>query len=200
MTRLDMDEQEQIANIKAFFMDYGRYIFYFILVISILFLVKSYWQHYKQQTYAKQLALYKKIDFNKLDSAIKIMRQLNIRYPESEYTSFANLQMAKKLFDAGKSNLVSQYLSFVIQNSANDKLLIILAKQRLIDVYLDNKQFVKARLLIKELKPYKSIYYNKLGDLELLSGNMQKAISSYKESVSVSPSSLVQLKSSLLSL
>lgn len=185
MARLNLDEQEQLNRLKYFWRDYGRYIISFLLVVIIAYGSSELWEYRIEQNTKKAAIIYDKltqsISNNDIKSVYKLTQQLGTQYPKTEYTAFANMLAAKISFTAGDLNSTVSYLKWVVAN-ARDKGLVTIAKLRLADVYIDQKNTKQALELMmgKTEAEFQPLFYEKRGDLYVVMNDKAKAADAYK--------------------
>ena len=185
MAHLNLDEQEQISKLKYFWRDYGKYLIGFLFVIIVVYASSELWT-YKSETNAKEAAIvYAKFTDAMTNKDTKkvyaINEQLEKDYPKTEYTAFASLTAAKVAFSNADLTRSATYLKWLISN-AKDKSLIAIAKIRLADVYIDQKNTKDAlALMMEKVEPeFQALFYEKRGDLYLATNDKLKAVDSYK--------------------
>lgn len=184
MSKLDLYEQEQISKIQYFFKDYGKYIISLILIIIISYIASVLWSN-KQRTQSLQAGelysnLLMKIEQNQINDAYNIVNKLDHDYNTQEYTTFADLMMAKIAFNKKDYINAAKYINNVINNS-KDKSMIAIAKLRLVDIYIDQNKLDDALklLAIKQGSDFDVLFYQKQGDIYLLKKDIVKAKDSY---------------------
>ena len=134
MAHLNLEEQEQIAKIKYFLRDYGKYIIGLIVVMAIIYGVSGI-RSYKNEKNTKEAAIiYAKLSLNTtltnptVDKNViySVTDELENKYSATEYASFASLFAAKTAFDDANFTKSMNYLQWVILH-AKDKSLVAIA-------------------------------------------------------------------------
>jgi predicted negative regulator of RcsB-dependent stress response len=180
MSKLDLYEQEQISNVQYFFKDYGKYIITMLLIIIISYIASVLWLNKQKKQSLQSAELYSnliiKLEQNQINDAYNIANKLNQDYKNEEYTSFANLLIAKEAFS--KKDYVSavKYINELINNS-KDKSMVAIAKLRLADIYIDQNKLDNALKLLadKHDSDFDVLFYQKQGDIYLLKKDIVKA-------------------------
>ncbi|MBY0379548.1 MAG: tetratricopeptide repeat protein [Burkholderiales bacterium] len=192
MAHLNLDEQEQISKLKYFWRDYGKYLIGFLLVIIVAYASSELWT-YKSEINAKEAAIvYAKftdaLNNKDIKSVYANNEKLEKDYPTIEYSAFASLIAAKVAFTNGELVRSATYLKWLISNT-KDKGLIAIAKIRLADVYIDQKNTKAAlALMMGKAEPqFKVLFYEKMGDLYVVTNDNTKAIDAYKLALEFSP-------------
>lgn len=186
MAHFDLNEQEQIENVKYFWKDWGKYIVLLVVVLIIGYVGNSLYTWY-QGSHAKDAAnVYAEFTSAlKAKDNVKVLKtadQLVAQMPKTEYAALASLQAAKVAFDQKNYAAAEKYLSWVL-NNAKDKSLQSVAAIRLSSVYIDQKKFDKARevLRTKHDIAFDGLFYENRGDLYVAMDDLPKARDSYKE-------------------
>lgn len=186
MAHFDLNEQEQIANVKYFWRDWGKYLLALIITIIIGYAGSSAYNWHQQSQAQSAAAIY--LDFNNaltandVPKALQVTDKLVAELPATEYASLASLQAAKLAFDKKNYPAAEKYLVWTKDNS-KDKSLQSIAVLRLASVYIDEQKFDKAREMLKT-KHYLSfdgLFYESRGDMYIAMGDLNKARDAYKE-------------------
>lgn len=184
MSKLDLYEQEQISKIQYFFKDYGKYVFTLLLIIIISYIASFLWLN-KQKTQALKAAeLYSnlliKIEQEQFNEAYNIVNKLDKDYKNEEYTTFANLMIAKVAFSKKDYVIAIKYINNILEHS-KDKSMLAIAKLRLSDIYIDQNKLDDALQLLanKQGSDFDVLFYQKQGDVYLLKKDIVKAKDSY---------------------
>ena len=188
MAHYDLHEQEQISNLKYIWQKGGKYIAILIILAIIAYLANVFWNWRNESKAASAAVVYANFeDAVALKDMHKVMNytsQLHEEYPATEYSAMASLEAAKLAWQDKNTATTSQQLNWVIDN-AKDKGLVSVARLRLADVYIDNKQFDKAmqQLLQPHEASFDVLYYTKRGDLYVAKGQLDRARDAYKEAI-----------------
>lgn len=188
MAHLDLHEQEQLSNLKHLWRLYGKYILAVLVVAIIAYLSSMLWNWNSGSNAAKAAVMYS--NFTTANSqgdkinAAKLVSQLQLEYPKTEYTAMASMLAAKTAFQNNDSVTAIKMLTWTIDN-AKDKGLVDIARLRLSAVYIDQKKFDKAMaLLLEKHDPaFDPLYYTARGDLYVAKGDINKARDAYKEAL-----------------
>ena len=186
MAHLDLNEQERVDSIKYFWKDWGKYIIALVVLLVVAYIASSVYQSYQQNQAQKAAVVY--ADFNSAltnqDTAkvMTVANQLITTLPSTEYAPMAALQAAKLAFDKKDYTNAIKFLDWA-KNKSNDKFLRSVAILRLASVYIDQKQFEKARELLrtKHDLAFDGLFYEGRGDLYIAMGDLNKARDAYKE-------------------
>lgn len=200
----DLEEQEQIEEIKAWWQQYGKLVL--LAVVSVFVTIAAFqgWRYYRHQQALGAVTLYSQLQ--EADRArdgkrvIGIAEQIVDKYASTPYAEIAALTAARASFDAGDLAVAKTRLQWVI-DKANDKEMQDIARLRLAGVLLDEKKYPEA-LKILEAKPvdsYNGLFADMRGDILVAQGKIAEARTAYQQALDKSDakspySHLVQLK------
>ncbi len=143
----DLEEQEQLAELKAWWAKYGNFILTVITIVLLAFAAYNGWQWYQRDQSAKAAGVYaqleKAVAARDADKVGAFSDMLAREYGRTPYASMAALQAAHVHAQAGKMDRARESLQWVIDNSAPDELKAI-ARVRLAGVLLDEKKYDEA--------------------------------------------------------
>ncbi|MFN8769947.1 MAG: YfgM family protein [Neisseriaceae bacterium] len=185
MVRLNLDEQEQISKLKYFWRDYGKYVIGFLLVVIIAYSSSELLTYRYKVNAQKAAVIYSTftdaVSANDIKNVYLTIDQLQREYPKTEYTTFATMWAAKIAFNNHDLIKSSDYLKWLISNT-RDKSMVEIAKLRLADIYIDQKNTKDALSLMmdKTTPEFQALFYAKRGDIYLVLNNKLKAIDAYK--------------------
>jgi len=208
MAHFNLEEQEQINKIKYFWKDYGKYILGLIIIVVVVYASSALWAYKSENDAAQAAVIYAKFttvaNNNDSKNMYLLADELQQKYAKTEYASFASMWAAKVAFKARDLTLASNYLNWVTLRS-RDKSLVMVAKLRLADVYLEqNKTDQALAITLEKVAPeFQGLFYAKRGDIYVVAKQKAKAIDAYKAALSVSEGSqdlqnLVQMKLDVL--
>lgn len=186
MAHFNLSEQEQIDNIKYFWKDWSKYIIGVILLLIIGYIASSIYQWYQQKQAQKAAVIYLDFTsaFNNQDynKAVSLANQMISTLPGTEYTAMASIEAAKLAFTKKDYAAAIKFLSWV-KSDAHDKSLQSIAALRLASIYIDQKEFDKAKEMLKTKHDlaFDGLFYEGRGDMYIAMDNLTKARDAYKE-------------------
>lgn len=144
---LDLDEQEQLDELKHFWKQYGNLITWALIVVLGAFTAWNGYQYWQRSQSTQSAAMFDEVErsFSSKDAA-KIERALtdmNAKFGSSAYTQQANLLAAKTFFEQGNAEAAKKALMTVVQNSKDEGYQAI-AKLRLASILVEGKKFDEA--------------------------------------------------------
>jgi predicted negative regulator of RcsB-dependent stress response len=184
---LDLEEQEQLANLKSFWLNYGRWLAVGILIALIGY--GAYWMYQKHQAsvsleasmqYEELILAATKSDFPEV---LKKAQNLEQNYAQTTYSGMAGLVAANLAYSVGDIEQASSQLRWV-EEKAKSESFQSLARLRLVAILIDQKDdasIVKAsELLKKKVAPgYEALAQERQGDLFLVQNKTEEAKKAY---------------------
>ena len=179
----DLEEQEQIANFKAFWARYGNLIMGVLIVALLAYAGYNFWQS-RQRTHAVEAsALYDELQTALVASdnakAQRIAGDIKQKYDGTVYAQMASLAAAKTAFDANDLKTAKAQLQWVV-DKGNDEYKAI-AKLRLAGVLLDEKSFDAALKLLNDKFPeqFSAEVADRKGDVLVAQNKIAEARQAY---------------------
>lgn len=180
----DLEEQEQLASLKAFWAKYGNMLTWALILVLLAFSGYNYWR-YQQRTQAVEAsALYDQLQSSVTakDHAkiLRIAGDVQTRYKSSAYAPMAALAAAKSAFDANDLKTAKAQLQWGIDNG-NDEYKSI-AKLRLSGVLLDEKAYDEALKLLATpfLPQFAAAVADRKGDIMVAQNKITEARAAYQ--------------------
>jgi predicted negative regulator of RcsB-dependent stress response len=143
-SHLDLEEQEQLAQIKHFWNKYGNLITWTLILALSAFAAWNGWNYWQRQQSAQASALYEEVeraaragDVAKVQRAFDDMRA---QFARTAYAQQAGLLAAGAMQGAGKPDDAKAALSWVAEK-ASDEGLRSVARLRLAAVLADGKSY-----------------------------------------------------------
>ena len=184
MAAYDLEEQEQLAALKAWWQENGSLI---ITALSLVLLVLAAWQgwSYYQRNQAVQASrLYDAVQKAARAGDLKQVREsagaVLEHYPRTAYAAMAALVSAKANFQGGDLKTARAQLAWVAEN-AKDEGLQDIARLRLASVMLDEKAYEDAlkTLDVKHEAAFDALFLAARGDVLVAQGKKEEARVAY---------------------
>jgi len=188
MSTYDLEEQEQLAELKAFWKEHGNLI---VLALSAaLLVVAAYfaWHRYQGSQAGQASAVYSALQKAAAANDTKQVRDLAGSlvegYPRSLYAVLGALVSAKVHFNAGDLKTARAQLQWVTEN-ARDPELQAIARLRLASVMLDEKAYDDAlKVLAAKPEPaFEWMFDDLRGDVLAAQGKGGDARAAYKSAI-----------------
>jgi predicted negative regulator of RcsB-dependent stress response len=183
---LDLQEQEQLAQFKAWWHSWGKYLFAVLGIAVLSYLGYKSWQAYQLYQSEKVSTLFVELDKARDDpkKIVAISKTIVEQYPNSAYAPRAALMAAKANWDKNDAAAAKAQLEWVIAH-AKEASLRDMAHLRLAGLFLDNKQYSQALAQLKtpEDESYSLQYQELKGDVLAALGKRKEAIEAYKQAL-----------------
>jgi len=181
----DLEEQEQIAELKQFWKQYGTLIVTVVLAALVAFAATQGWRYYKHSQSEQASALFTKFGEAVRKNDVKEIRALGKQvmdgFGSTAYGPSAALLLAKANYENGDSNAAAEQLQWAIDN-AKDSETAEFARLRLASIRLDEKKYEEALKLLetKHSAALETLYADMRGDVMVAQGKNAEARAAYK--------------------
>ena len=184
---LDLEEQENLANLKSFWARYGNYIIGVITVALLVYSGMSAWKWYKRDQAADAGKLYEtlinSISKNEKDKTYLAAEDLQKKYGGTSYAAMGSLVAAKVAMDSNDASKAQSYLKWTA-NQASDDSFRALAQLRLLGILIDQgteASLKEADQLLKEkaVKGFEPLWIERRGDWYLVQTKIPEARTEY---------------------
>ncbi len=185
-TQLDLEEQEQLDQLKAFWNQYGNLITGLVVVVAGAYLAWFGWNWYQRDHGAKAGSMFDEFDraaqANDADRAGRIFTDMKERFPRTAFTGQAGLLAAKLATDKGQTDVARADLAWVAESGSETEYRAI-ARLRLAGVLLDEKKYDEA---LKQLDAvdgpdFAPLAADRRGDILMAQGKVDEAKSAYQK-------------------
>ena len=184
---LDLEEQENLANLKSFWARYGNYIIGVITVALLVYSGMSAWKWYQRDQAADAGKLYEtlinSISKNEKDKTYLAAEDLQKKYGGTSYAAMGSLLAAKVAMDSNDATKAQSYLKWTA-NQASDDSFRALAQLRLLGILIDQgteATLKEADQLLKEkaVKGFEPLWIERRGDWYLVQTKIPEARTEY---------------------
>jgi len=186
---LDLEEQEQLDQFKAFWQKYRNLITGLVTAVLLAYAAYSGYQWWRNSQALEASKLYETmvsaIAKGDKEQTLRATDDLQKDFGRTPYASMSSLIAARIASDAGDSAKALDYLRWTAKNASNDGYLA-LAKLRLVTQLLEQgseKDLAEADQILKE-KPiagFESLWLERHGDWYLAQKKNEQAKVSYQE-------------------
>src|SRR2546428_1070060 len=182
---LDLEEQEQVEELKAWWKQHGGLIAAVVLALALSFVGWQGWRWYQINQASHASVLYDTVSKAAQANDAKALRDaagtLVESYPRTLYASMGALVAARHYFDRNDLKTAKAQLQWVMDHSPSDDLRD-LARLRLAAVLLDEKAYDEALKLLdsKHSPAYEAQYAAMRGDILLAKNQAAEAKAAYK--------------------
>lgn len=187
MAVYDLEEQEQLEDLKAWWRRWGNIITGAIVAVSLAVVGVQGWRWYQHRQAEQASTLYSAAMVGiRADDVAKTrdaVTQLTDRYGGTPYASAGAMLLARVLFDKGDKDAAAAQLQWVIDHGEPEQRQI--ARYRLAELQLDRKQYDDAlrTLDAKVDAAFEGIYADLRGDVLAAAGRADEARSAYQVAV-----------------
>jgi predicted negative regulator of RcsB-dependent stress response len=185
MSTYDLEEQEQLAALKAWWKEHGGGIAAAAILVAAAVAAWNGWGWYQRSQAVQAATLYdtlqKAARANDLKGVRDTAGSILEDYPRTAYAPLAALVSAKMLFQAGDLKSARAQLQWVAEHAKSDEIRSI-AALRLASVLLDDKD-PDAALKALEVKPhagFEALFAAQRGDILAFQKKRDEARTAYK--------------------
>jgi predicted negative regulator of RcsB-dependent stress response len=183
-TSLDLQEQEQIDDLKAFWNKYGNLVTLLLTLALLAFAGVSGWTWYQRDQSAKASGMFDALEqaaqANDADKSTRVFNDLKERFGRTAFAQQGALLTAKVQFDQGKADAAMVSLAWAVEN-ARDAEYKDLARLRLAGLQLDAKKLDEAEKLLAavETPAFAALVADRRGDLLAAQNKRDEAKAAY---------------------
>ena len=185
-TQLDLQEQEQLDALKAFWNKQGNLITWSLVLVLGAFAAWNGWNWWQREQAAKAGALFEELDKAVLaadaEKTARVFSDLKERYPRTAYAQQGGLLAAKLQAAKGQGDAAQASLAWVAEHAVEDELRTI-ARLRLAAVQADAKQYDVALKTLDAVKSeglFEALAADRRGDILLAQGKKDLARAAYQ--------------------
>lgn len=182
--QLDLEEQEQLDQLKHFWSRYGNLITG-LLVVVLLAVVAWNGYHYWQRSQASQSAalfdeMSKSVATGDTALAQRSFSDMKERHPSATYTQQAALAVARQAMDKGDTDAAKSALQWVVDKS-DDQGYTAIARLRLANMYFDAKDYAQALTLLDGVadEAFAALVADRKGDIFAVQDKRSEAKAAY---------------------
>lgn len=186
-THLDLEEQEQLDQLKAFWKQYGNLITWTLVVVLGGFAAWNGWNLWQRDQAVKAAAMFDELEkaaqAADADRAGGIFKDLRERYGRTAYAGQGGLLAAKVQAEKSKPDDAQATLAWVAENASETEYRTI-ARLRLAGLLIDAKKYDEA---LKQLdaaggaKEFEALVADRRGDVLLAQGKTEEAKAAYQQ-------------------
>lgn len=194
-SHLDLEEQEQLERVKAFWKQYGNLITWLITLALLAYAGWTGWGWWQREQAVKAAAMFDELDRaakqGDADKAGRVFGDLKERYGRTTYAAQAALLAARLQHEKGQTDAAKTSLAWAAENAAETEYRDI-ARLRLAGLQLDAKQYDEAAKTLDAVKgaEFAALVADRRGDLALLSGKPDQAKAEYQKAYAAMDKSL----------
>lgn len=185
-SHLDLEEQEQLDQLKHFWNTYGNLITWIVLLVAGGFVAWNGWQYLQRNKAAQASALYDEVersaqagDTARIERALADMQE---RFARTAYAQQAGLLAAKTLHEKGQAEASRAALAWVAERAVDPGYQAV-ARLRLAAELLEAKSYDDALKQISGNVPaeFEALVADRKGDIYLAQGKRDEARTEYQK-------------------
>ena len=189
-THLDLEEQEQLDQLKGFWKQYGNLITWVLLAVLAAFAAWNGWNYWQRDQAVKSGAMFDELDkaaqAGDAAAAARVFADMKDRYPRTAFTQQGGLLAAKVQFDKVQPDAALATLAWVAANATETEYQSI-ARLRAAGVLLDQKKYDEALKQLDAVSPkaaakdFEALVADRRGDVLLAQGKKEEAKAAYNK-------------------
>lgn len=184
MSRYSLEEQEQLASLKAFWAKYGSFILTVLILVFGAFALNNGWKWWQARQSAEAVVVYEQLEAamreGNLELAGEINKTLLEEHAGSQYAQRGALITAKAYFDEGKLDEAKAALQWASEEAKLDEYAAT-ARLMLSGILIEQSDFEGAKAALSESYPgFEGLFHDRLGDLALAQNNIETARKEYE--------------------
>ncbi len=179
----DLEEQEQLASLKAWWAKYGNLTSWVVIAGLAAFSGWNGWNYYQRNQAAQASTLYDEMQASVGKDNAKVLRaagDIQSRFASTAYGQMSALVAAKSAFDANDMKTAKAQLQWAIEKGNEEYKAV--AKLRLAGVLLDEKAYDEAlKVLAGDTAPqFTGAVADRKGDILVAQNKLVEARAAYK--------------------
>jgi predicted negative regulator of RcsB-dependent stress response len=184
-TQLDLQEQEQLDALKAFWKNYGNLITWTLILVLGAFAAWNGWQYWQRDQGVKAGAMFDELERSAqagdAEKAGRVFADLKERFPRTAFAQQGGLLAAKAQFDKGQTDAAKASLTWVADNGVEEEMRTV-ARLRLAALLAEAKQYDEAlkTLAAAQAAGFEGLVADRRGDVLTLQGKPAEARSAYE--------------------
>jgi predicted negative regulator of RcsB-dependent stress response len=181
---LDLEEQEQLAELKHFWNEWGNLITWVLIVVFGAIAAYNGWNYWQRTQSAQASALFEEIDraaaAGETARVERAFADIKDKFPRTAYAQQAGLLVAKLMQGNGKNDAARAALAWVAEQSSDEGYQAV-ARLRLATLMIEAKQYDDAlKQLAAGFPPeYEALAADRRGDVYELQGKKAEAKAEY---------------------
>jgi predicted negative regulator of RcsB-dependent stress response len=185
-TQLDLEEQEQLDQLKAFWKQYGNLITWLLIAVLGGFAAWNGWNWWQREQAASAAGMYDELERAATagDAAAtgRVFEDLKSRYPRTTYAQQGGLLAARVQYEQGNADAARAALGWVVE-AANDVEYRTLARLRLAGLLFDAGQHDAAlKQLEGDVAPgFEGLVADRRGDILAAQNKPAEATTAYQQ-------------------
>ena len=188
MSRYSLEEQEQLASLKAFWSKYGNFILTVLILVFGAFALNNGWKWWQGRQANESVVVYERLDAAIKQGDLELMGQIQNTLTEdhagSPYAQRGALLAAKAYFDKGQLNEAKSALQWAVDEAKLDEYSAT-ARLMLSAILIEQSEFDAAKETLSKVPTgFEGLFHDRLGDLALVQKDVATARKEYELALS----------------
>jgi len=188
LSRYSLEEQEQLASLKAFWAKYGSFILTVLILVFGAFALNNGWKWWQARQSTEAVVVYERLEAATRAGDLELVGQINKtlldEHSGSQYAQRGALLTAKAYFDEGKLEEAKTALQWASDNAKLDEYAAT-ARLMLSAILIEQSDFEGAKKALSENYPgFEGLFHDRLGDLALAQKDVDTARKEYELALS----------------
>lgn len=187
-THLDLQEQEQVDQLKAFWAQYGNLITWTLTLALAGFAAWNGWNWWQREQAGKASALYDELDrvaqAGDVERSARAFSDLKERFPRTLQAQQGALLAAKVQAEKGQTDAALATLAWVADNGGEDEYRVV-ARLRAAGLLMDQKKYDEGlkqldAAQVAKVPEFDALIADRRGDLLAALGKKAEAVTAYQ--------------------
>ena len=185
-TQLDLEEQEQLDQLKAFWKKYGNLITWVLIAALGAFAGYQLWENRLREQAGKAGLLYDELDraatAGDIEKTNRVFSDLKAHFPDTGFAQQGALLAAKVQVEKAQPDAAVTTLTWVAEHATEAEYKTV-ARLRLAGVLLDQKKPDEAlkQLAGADSPPFEALVADRRGDILAAQGKTEEAKAAYQQ-------------------
>ena len=184
----DLQEQEQLDELKAWWKKYGNLILTVVTIVLLAFAAHNGWRWYQRSQAEQAAGVYAELEramaARETERVNTLSTTLTDKYGGTAYGPMAALQAARWYAESGDTAAARARLQWVIEHADHPEIVAI-ARVRLAGVLLDEKQFDEALKVLDGASStiHATAIADRRGDILFAQNKIDEARTAYRDAL-----------------
>jgi predicted negative regulator of RcsB-dependent stress response len=185
-TPLDLQEQEQLESLKAFWKQYGNLITWTLIIALGAIAAFNGWNYWQREQATKAASMFEELDRAGLagdaEKAGRVFADMKDRFPRTAYTEQGGLLAAKVQAAKGQIDAAKASLAWVAEHAVEGEIGTV-ARLRLAALQADGKQYDEALKTLDAAKAegFEALLADRRGDILHAQGKTAEARAAWEQ-------------------
>jgi predicted negative regulator of RcsB-dependent stress response len=184
-TQLDLQEQEQLDALKAFWKQYGNLITWLLVALLGAYAAWNGWNYWQREQATKASSMFDALEQAVIDGdaekVARVFADLKERFPGTAFAQQGGLVAARFQVEKGQTDAAKASLTWVAEKATEAEYQTV-ARLRLAGLLADAKQFDEALKQVDAAKAegFEALAADRRGDLLAAAGRKDEARAAYE--------------------